>query len=1401
MSAKNKKVDLGLDVGSVSLNTVLLSEGGEILEDHYTRMKGQPLQTVLRILSEVLKRYPVESIGRVVVTGSGGKLIAELLGAEFMNEIVAQAKAAEHLYPQVRTIIDMGGEDSKLILLKSNSGKLIIEDFSMNTICAAGTGSFLDQQATRLGLSIEEEFGDLALKSQHPPRIAGRCSVFAKTDMIHLQQEAAPDYDIVAGLCYALARNFKSSIGRGKTFKRPIIFQGGVAVNKGMVKAFQDVLEAEEKELIIPTHHASMGAIGAIFVSREKGPGKSFRGLGDMDNYLKTHKDTHKGLDPLSPNTRHPTPGTQPLLGGDYGLATRDCYLGIDVGSISTNVVAIDEEGKMIARCYLMTAGRPLEAVRQGIQDIGEKISSFCRVLGVGTTGSGRYLIGDFIGADIVKNEITAQATAAAAIDPKVDTIFEIGGQDSKYISLEGGVVVDFEMNKVCAAGTGSFLEEQAEKLDINIKKEFGDLAFQATCPVSLGERCTVFIETNLVSHQQKGTGKEDLVAGLSYSIVDNYLNCVVANRKIGDNIFFQGAVALNRGVVAAFEKVLGKKISVPPHNDVTGAIGVALCARENRKRAGINESRFKGFENIAQAKYELRSFECSDCPNLCQIREVRVGKDISLFYGSRCEKYNVGKEKKNADIPDLFAEREKLLFGSYHPSASAPAPSAKIGIPRALVFHELYPLWQAFFGELGFEVVLSDRTNKRTIHQGLESVVAETCFPVKVAHGHVLNLMKKKIDYIFLPTLVNMKQSNLKIKQSFACPYVQVLSCFIRSAMDLEKQGIKVIDPVLAFGWKGKLFNASLKEVAIRLGKKGGQVKRAIRAAEKAQDDFYQVIQARGREVLSSLDEKRPAVVIVSRPYNGCDTGINLNLPKKLRDLGALPIPMDYLPLDAVDISAEFPDMYWKYGQKILSAAEIVRQDKRLQVLYITNFGCGPDSFITRFFRDKMGDKPYLQIEIDEHSADVGAITRCEAFLDSIDNVRTKKEAKLKKKKEAYFDRESKRTVYIPWMGDQSFVWKSVLESQGVPAEVFPESDAETLKWGRKFTSGKECYPAIITTGDMVKTVKSPGFDPRKAAFFMPTANGPCRFGQYHKLQRLVLDELGCEEVPIISPNQSNKDMYKRDMGLSSRAFARVWEGVVVVDLLDKITREHRPYEVDQGEAEGLYQSYLKKICRDIKGKRSLTKVLKELAKDFAGLKTQGKGEKPKIGILGEIFVRNNKFSNNYLVDQVESLGGEVWMPPFSEWLFHINGVLKLYNWLMKDYRAYLSIFARDKFQQFSERRLARLVEEVSSNGEEPPLKEIWNNASPYLPFWFGESALSLGKSVDYAKKGLAGVINVMPFTCLMGMITVAALKRFHEDYNGMPCLNIAYDGLEQTNATTRLEAFIYQANQHHCK
>lgn len=586
------KLHLGFDIGSISVNTVLIDRDKNILEEHYDYSHGKPFHVLRDVLGGMIDRHCIENFSGIAITGTGGKLAAELIGGSFVNEIIAHASSVAEMYPQVRSVIEMGGEDAKLILMENRevTHKSQLSDFTMNTLCAAGTGSFLDQQAKRIGVSIENEFGEMALKSKNPPHIAGRCSVFAKSDMIHLQQIATPVHDIVAGLCYAVARNFKSNMARGKQLKKPIIFQGGVAANTGVVRAFRDILNIEGDELIIPEHHASMGAIGAIYhvMDNRQKVKQAFKGLDALDDYLRSENSSSAHLDSLS--ISNATYNTDVVF-KHTGPGKLDVYLGLDIGSLSTNVVLIDDENNVVARRYLPTASKPLDAIQKGLSEIFREVGDKVEVKAAGTTGSGRYLTGDFIGADTIQNEITAQAAAAIAYDPTVDTIFEIGGQDSKYISIENGVVVDFEMNKVCAAGTGSFLEEQAEKLGINIKEEFGELAIGAQKPTRLGDRCTVFMESDLNSQQQKGTAKENLVGGLAYSIVHNYLQKVVGDKKIGDKIFFQGGVTNNRAVVAAFEKVLGKPIIVPPHFDVTGAIGVAIIARDMMKGGTASET------------------------------------------------------------------------------------------------------------------------------------------------------------------------------------------------------------------------------------------------------------------------------------------------------------------------------------------------------------------------------------------------------------------------------------------------------------------------------------------------------------------------------------------------------------------------------------------------------------------------------------------------------------------------------------------------------------------------------------------------------------------------------------------------------------------------------------------
>ncbi len=1377
---------LGIDVGSVTIKTAVLDRDGALLAEAYVRILGDPLNALLAQLKNLSTQFPEGSIRAAGITGSGGKQIAESLGALFINEILAQSTFAGRFHPDARTIIEMGGEDAKLITLArdSASGGVKIEDFSMNAACAAGTGSFLDQQASRLHLTIEE-FSSIALKSKTPPRVAGRCSVFAKSDMIHLQQIATPDYDIVAGLCYAMARNFKATVGKGKKFLTPLLLLGGVAANLGMRRAFRDVLKLSDQEMSVPDHFNTSGAIGAALMAlAQRGGAPRYRGPAPLAALLAAEvRQTARGMKPLALPRGIMANPDQDVTPGQDGLI--EAYLGVDVGSVSTNVVVIDRRMRVLSKRYLPTAGRPIEAVKQGLAEVGAEIGRRVKIMGAGTTGSGRYLPGDMIGADVVRNEITAQATAAAGIDPLVDTIFEIGGQDSKYISLRDGAVVDFEMNKACAAGTGSFLEEQAERLGIRIKQEFEGRALCAESPCRFGERCTVFMESDLVHSMNTGAGVEELTAGLAYSIVYNYLNKVVAGKRVGDRIFFQGGVAANKAVVSAFEIVTGKHVTVPPHHEVTGAIGAAILAmRESRGR-----STFKGFD-LSRRSYTITTFECAECANRCDIRRVIFDGEKPLFYGSRCEKYDVKKKTAGADsLPDLFAEHQQLLLSSAavrETDGRAPV----IGIPRMLYVNDFLPFWLTFFSELGYRVVLSERTNRPLINRALEATVAETCFPAKVGLGHILDLLDKKVDFLFLPSFIRFPVAHEEAKNAQACPYAQAFPYIAKASIRFGT--VKTIEPVL-FLQDDRQFSKSMRSLGRALRKSSAAVARAQRLGWKAQEKFSHAVEARGKEILASLKPGAKALVLVGRNYNTCDAGVNMNLPSKIRDLGVQAIPMDFLPLHTADLSGQ-EHMYWRSGQKIVAAARVMKEYPSLHPVYITNFGCGPDSFITHFFRHEMQGRPLLQLEIDEHSADAGAITRIEAFLDSLQNAKTGAASRPVKKKTNGNGSLHSKKVYLPPMTDHAHALAAAFRACGVEAEVLPESDEETVRIGREHSSGRECYPLALTVGDMIKATRRPGFDPDRSVFFMPTGKGPCRFGQYNRYHRQVLDKLGLERVEIMAPMQ-DESLHDDVRQLDKNFVLMSWRGVFAVDMLQKALWETRPYEKQKGQTDRVYRASLDALTTAIAERRDLVPVLKNAYRDFMSVSIAER-TKPVIGIVGEIYIRSNRFSNENVVNQIEMLGGEAWVAPISEWLLYVNATAKasaLMNRSWKDlFKAYLTAHVQHR----DERRFLSSFNGTLRSLHEPKINQTLRVARPYIHHSFeGEAVLSVGKAIDYINRGASGIVNVMPFTCMPGTIATAILKRVREDHQNIPLLNIAYEGQGDSQTLTRLEAFMHQA------
>ncbi len=907
-------INLGLDIGAISLKLAALGKASDrpmlealcaanpqfrlseigdrpLVLSEYRRIAGSPIQSTYDLLHEFYEGVPETQVDGMRVTGSGSRTIAKVLGLFFENEFKAIARMMGAFYPRVVTVFEIGGESSKYIRLEGGS----IVDYDRSGECAAGTGSFLDQQALRMEYAVEE-VGCLVSGAKCAARIAGRCSVFAKSDMIHAQQKGYSPAEILRGLCDAVARNFKSSIVKGRKVEAPVALIGAVSQNAGVAAALREAFELSEADtLVIPQEYAWCGAIGTAMLEAEESRKRSILEI----HRLCQHDGTAAAQDTNPLSTMNVVQLRDRV--GTYVVPADGrpipAYLGLDIGSVSTNVVVIDEFGAVIHDVYLRTAGRPIEAVQQGLAEVERLWGSRLEIRGVGTTGSGRELIAEFVGADVVNDEITAHKTGAIHISETlggepVDTIFEIGGQDSKFISIENGVVTDFAMNEACAAGTGSFLEEQAEKLGISIKGEFAKLALAAGAPTRLGERCTVFMERDVTGWLHKGETIPNLVAGLAYSIALNYLNRVVRGRKIGNTIYFQGGTAYNDAVTAAFASLLGKKITVPPYNGVMGAIGMALIAREWHRATGA-ATRFRGYD-LHKLELSTRDFVCKACSNLCDMKEFVIEGQKS-YWGDKCsDKFRKPSATgRKPVIEDLFAYRERLLDAL--PGATGSA--FRVGLPRAMSMLERLPFWNRYFAELGIEAVLSPVTDPRISAAGIEMAVAQPCYPVQVAHGHVQSLLEAGVDYVLLPNIADA-ESGEDACASHYCPWNQTLPWVLRSAPALEPHQHRFLIPTLHFQLGQPQMKKALAETMRRIGVTRRASDRAVEAAYTAQREFQEKLLAAGRQRARSLEQTgEPGLVLPGRGYNIYDRGVNCDIPRKLRHrYGANVIPLDFL-------------------------------------------------------------------------------------------------------------------------------------------------------------------------------------------------------------------------------------------------------------------------------------------------------------------------------------------------------------------------------------------------------------------------------------------------------------------------------------------------------------------------
>jgi predicted CoA-substrate-specific enzyme activase len=824
--------------------------------------------------------------------------------------------------------------------------------------------------------------------------VACRCTVFTKSDMIHLQNKGERLEDIIYGLHVGNARNYVSTIVSNQKLAEPIVFVGGLSKNELQVKA----LKAYYPNLVVPPYNTSAGALGVALKAIELKKADTF----DLDHLRQSYLRGQVALPKAAPlvlkKTQMPAAESPPVR---FLPKKIKAYLGIDIGSTTTKYALIDANHNLIHKNYVHTRGKPIEVtqklLRHILDDLGEKVE----IAGLATTGSGRNVVGDFLNADLAIDEITAHARGAIEIDPNVDTIFEIGGQDSKYISLVNANPLDFDMNKVCAAGTGSFLHELANKYGINIVGEFEDIALSSKAPVKLTDRCTVFMESDLVAYYQKGACREDLMAGLCYAIVHNYLNRVVGKRKIGQRVMFLGGPSLNKGVVAAFENVLGRGLLVPLHREVLGAYGAAISVQRKMQSEGWARSFFRGIQSAINDRMNFKEKACRadpNCHNQCKLKIYRFDNRRSVW-GGECGRYDLVRNQRHGK-DDYFKLRRMLwetyMAGVYKELEDQPLKAIDgrptVGMQRSLYGQQTAILWAHFFDRLGYRLVLTPPTNSHISRKGVERAGDGVCYPVKVSYGHIAQLIGKT-RYLFIPTMVKMATPKPS-ETGFYCPMVQSNSYMARMAFSLDRASL--LNPVIDLKHAPAALALQIhRQMGATLGASKKLIKHALDHAFEKQRQFFTDLHQQGSKILRRLDSDEPIIVVTGRPYNLYDERLNLSLGQNLAKLGLTALPMDLIDAASVDL-AQFSSMFWGLGAQILRTAKVVAANPNYFGLHLTNFGCGADSFIEHFYKFIMGAKAHLVLELDEHSAAAGVMTRLEAYKNVIENSMQKSQLQI---------------------------------------------------------------------------------------------------------------------------------------------------------------------------------------------------------------------------------------------------------------------------------------------------------------------------------------------------------------------------------------------------------------------
>ncbi|QZT35777.1 acyl-CoA dehydratase activase-related protein [Halosquirtibacter xylanolyticus] len=1418
----NKPVKMGVDMGSTTIKAVCVDDQNEIIFSSYRRHHIGIHEALVSLLAEVNESLQNPTVS-LVITGSVGMGLSEDCDIPFLQEVVSASEVIKHKFPSVSTLFDMGGEDAKLIVFENNKAPIM----RMNGSCAGGTGAFIDQMAVLLGVTVDE-LNDMAFRYKKRFPISSRCGVFAKTDIQNLLSKKVAKEDIAASIFFALANQTVTTLVRGLDLKPQMLLCGGpFSFIPFLRKALIETLRVNEEDVIVPDFSSLIPALGCALVN-------------DVERKEIIISDLITLVEERTANINQEVSDLPPLFKNDEQfekwkkekqanfvqtnkfetLPSQNCFIGVDSGSTTTKIVLIDENEKLLFRYYQKNNGDPLNALHIGLKKCAEEVVKAgidIAIKGSCVTGYGEDLIRKAYKFDFGIVETIAHYMGAMKYNPNVSFILDIGGQDMKAIFVDKGAITRLEVNEACSSGCGSFIEGFASSMNY-APSEFASLACQSNNPCDLGTRCTVFMNSKVKQSLRAKAQPGDIAAGLSYSVIKNMLFKVLKLKNVddlGQHISVQGGTFKNLSVVKAMEDLVEKPVTFTDMPELMGALGAALYAAQNARKTTEKEQRGVAFLEH-KPEYKTKDLHCKGCENLCEVQQYQFDNKEKFYSGNKCEKIftnsgvkvEYGQNASEFRYNEVFKQADQAVSNNDAP---------KIGIPRVLNMFENFPFWNTFFTQLGFEVTLSDPSKMSDYEKVTSTIMSDNiCFPAKLVHSHVQDLIDKKVDRLFFPYVIYEQKDSEKTTNSFNCPVVSGYSDVIKSVFGDK---IEVDAPPISFKDEKLLVNA-LSEYIDSLGQVSvskSEIRKAIVKANGAQHDFRQKLKDENVRIYDNAkQEDRMVVLLVGRPYHH-DPLIQHTISKCITGYGVDVVTEDIVRFEDshYDDNQEMV-LQWAYVNNIIKAAHWAkRQGQKVQVIQLSSFGCGPDAFIIDELQEilKSGDKNLTLLKLDDVT-NIGSLNlRVRSLIESIklksaddDKVNITPVEKLK----SFEKEDQKRKLLLPYFSPfYSPFFPELFALAGYEVDSLPPSDKVSQELGLKYANNEVCFPATVIVGDIIKAVQSGDYDLSQVAFVMTQTGGQCRATNYLGLIKKALRSAGYLDVPLVSLT-SDEVIGHEQPGFEFEM--KKYTGVILntmlfADSLAKLYYSAAPRETKKGICLELREKYIQiwKSKLTTAKTSDATELLKQASSEFASVVELNK-DVPSIGVVGEIYVKYNDQNNFHVVQWMVDHGVEVVVPPVLDFMtqYFVNKKFNENNHLETKSSLWNRLFTNG-VNHLLNNRIKKFNKACDAFPYFIPFTDIHQEgveASKMvsLAAQFGEGWLIPAEYSFFAKTKVNHVVSLQPFGCIANHIISKGIEnRVMKLYPDMNLLFLDLDGgVSQANMFNRLHFLVKNAKDH---